>query len=60
MRFRGFRAENLGHVGWKPYRVASYVNWCGHAQESSHGRSRTGWLPSCRYSGRRGRPLDEG
>ncbi len=21
------------HVGWSPYRVASYVNWCGHGQE---------------------------
>ena len=27
------RAEHLKHVGWTPYRVVSYVNWCGHAQE---------------------------
>jgi hypothetical protein len=20
-------------VGWEAYRVESYVNWCGHAQE---------------------------
>jgi hypothetical protein len=25
--------ENLRHVGWQAYRVESYVNWCGHAQE---------------------------
>ena len=27
------RAEHLKHVGWAPYQVVSYVNWCGHAQE---------------------------
>ncbi len=33
VRFRGFRAEHLRHVGWQAYRVASYVSWCSHAQE---------------------------
>ena len=33
MRFRGFRVEQLKHVGWQAYRVESYVNWCGHGQE---------------------------
>ncbi len=33
VRFKGFRVEHLRHVGWQAYRVASYVNWCGHAQE---------------------------
>jgi hypothetical protein len=33
VRLRGFRAENLKQVGWQAYRVESYVNWCGHAQE---------------------------
>jgi len=32
-RFRGFRAENLRHVGWQLFRAETYVNWCGHAQE---------------------------
>ena len=33
-RFRGFRVENLRHVGWwKLFRAKTYVNWCGHAQE---------------------------
>jgi hypothetical protein len=27
------RTEHLKHVGWQPYQVVSYVNWCGHAQE---------------------------
>jgi hypothetical protein len=27
------RTEHLKHVGWEPYPVPSYVNWCGHAQE---------------------------
>jgi len=27
------RTEHLKHVGWEPYQVVSYVNWCGHAQE---------------------------
>jgi hypothetical protein len=27
------RVENLQHLGWSAYRVESYVNWCGHAQE---------------------------
>jgi hypothetical protein len=25
--------SNLKHVGWAPYQVVSYVNWCGQAQE---------------------------
>jgi len=33
VRFRGFRVEHLRHVGWQAYRVATYVNWCGHGQE---------------------------
>ena len=33
MRFKGFRVEHLKHVGWQAYRVATYVNWCGHGQE---------------------------
>lgn len=33
VRFRGFRVENLKHVGWQAYRVEIYVNWCGHGQE---------------------------
>jgi len=32
-RFRGFRVENLEHVGWRLFQPTSYVNWCGHAQE---------------------------
>jgi hypothetical protein len=32
-RFKGFRVENLWHVGWQLFRPATYVNWCGHAQE---------------------------
>jgi hypothetical protein len=32
-RFRGFRVENLKHVGWQLFQPASYVNWCSHAQE---------------------------
>ena len=32
-RFRGFRVENLRHVGWQLFTAATYVNWCGHAQE---------------------------
>ena len=32
-RFRGFRVENLRHVGWALFQPTSYVNWCGHAQE---------------------------
>jgi hypothetical protein len=31
--FRGFRVEHVRHVGWQLYRVESYVNWCGHAQQ---------------------------
>ncbi len=27
------RTEHLKMVGWGAYRVASYVNWCGHGQE---------------------------
>jgi hypothetical protein len=27
------RVEHLKMVGWAPYRVESYVNWCGHGQE---------------------------
>jgi len=27
------RVERLKHVGWQAYRVATYVNWCGHGQE---------------------------
>jgi hypothetical protein len=26
------RVENLGHLGWRPFAVESYVNWCAHAQ----------------------------
>ena len=33
VRFTGFRVEHLRHIGWQAYRVASYVNWCGHTQE---------------------------
>ena len=33
VRFKGFRVEHLKHIGWEAYRVESYVNWCGHAQE---------------------------
>jgi hypothetical protein len=32
-RFRGFRVENLRHVGWQLFRAETYVNWCGHGQE---------------------------
>jgi len=32
-RFRGFRVENLKHVGWQLFRAETYVNWCGHGQE---------------------------
>jgi hypothetical protein len=32
VRFRGFRVEHLRHVGWRAYRVESYVTWCGHGQ----------------------------
>jgi hypothetical protein len=32
-RFRGFRAENLKHVGWQLFSPATYVNWCEHGQE---------------------------
>jgi hypothetical protein len=32
-RFRGFRVENLRHVGWQAYRMERCVNWCGHVQE---------------------------
>ena len=31
---RGGRPRHLEHVGWEAYRVESYVNWCGHAQEA--------------------------
>jgi hypothetical protein len=33
VRFKGFRVQHLRHVGWEAYRVETYVNWCGHAQE---------------------------
>jgi hypothetical protein len=32
-RFRGFRVENLKHLGWALFEPTSFVNWCGHAQE---------------------------
>ncbi len=32
-RFRGFRVENLKHVGWALFQPTVVVNWCGHAQE---------------------------
>ena len=28
-------SEHLRHVDGQAYRVESYVNWCGHAQESA-------------------------
>ena len=33
VRFRGFRVKHLRHLGWEVYRVATYVNLCGHGQE---------------------------
>ena len=30
---RGFRVENLRHVGWQLFMPATYVTWCGHGQE---------------------------
>jgi len=32
-RFRGFRVENLRHVGWQLFRAETCVNWCGHGQQ---------------------------
>jgi hypothetical protein len=29
----GLPFEHLWHVGWPPYQVESYVNWCEHGQE---------------------------
>jgi len=52
-RFRGFRVENLRHVGWQAYRVETYVNWCGHAQEVIPLPREDGLVA---FWGRRGRP----
>jgi len=30
---RGFRVENLRHVGWQLFMPGTYVTWCGHGQE---------------------------
>jgi hypothetical protein len=52
-RFRGFRVENLRHVGWQLFRAETYVNWCGHAQEIIPLPGPTVALRSCRCWGRR-------
>ncbi len=28
-----FRLEHLRRLGWRPYRVEAFVNWCGRGQE---------------------------
>ena len=28
-----YRYETLRQIGWPLFRVARFVNWCGHAQE---------------------------
>jgi hypothetical protein len=28
-----FSVEQLRFVGWRPFEDASFVGWCGHAQE---------------------------
>ncbi len=28
-----FRVGLLRLIGWQPYQVATFVNWCGHGQE---------------------------
>ncbi len=28
-----FRTEHLRLIGWQPYHVEAYMNWCGHGQE---------------------------
>jgi len=28
-----YRHETLRLIGWPLYRVASFINWCGHRQE---------------------------
>ena len=30
---RRYRYETLRHIGWPLFRVARFVNWCGHAKE---------------------------
>src|SRR5262244_589833 len=30
---RRYRYETLRQIGWPLFRVARFVNWCGHAQE---------------------------
>jgi hypothetical protein len=30
---RRYRYEVLRQIGWPPFRVARYVEWCGHGQE---------------------------
>src|SRR5215813_8341378 len=30
---RRYRYETLRQIGWPPFRVARYVDWCGHGQE---------------------------
>jgi hypothetical protein len=43
VRFRGFRAEHLRHVGWQAYRVTSYAKWV-RARPGGDPRPRSGWL----------------
>jgi len=49
------RTEHRKHVGWEPYQVVSYVNWCGHAQEiiPFHSHCQTADVNSCRCWGSR-------
>ena len=30
---RRYRYETLRQIGWPLFRVARFVNWCGHGQE---------------------------
>ncbi len=38
-----FRAEHLRLLGWAPFRVQSFVNWCGHEQEVIPWPEADGW-----------------
>jgi len=47
---RRYRYETLRQIAWPLFRVARFVNWCGHAQELIPVPDDAEWCASCRSS----------
>ena len=41
---RRYRYETLRQIGWPLFRVARYVEWCGHGQELIHVPDEGEWV----------------